>query len=104
LNERHIVIITRVICGDNYFIIMSRMLLINETFLLLRNQSLSIEYEQLSCISNVKIWIIIHFIIAFLIESLLSYCFYVAVHNDIILPFLLETYTKFHGKQPVRHI
>jgi hypothetical protein len=50
---------------------MNRILLINETFLLLRNQSVSTGYEQLSCISNVKIWIIIHFIIKLLIESLL---------------------------------
>jgi hypothetical protein len=60
LNEQHIVIINRVICGDNYFIMMSRILLINDTFSLLRNQSFEIEYEQLSCIYNVKIWIIIY--------------------------------------------
>lgn len=50
---------------------MSKVLLINETYLSLRNQSLSIEYEQFSCISNVKIWIIIHFIITLFIESFL---------------------------------
>lgn len=50
---------------------MSKILLINETFLLLQNQTLSIECERLLCISNVKIWIIIHFIITLLMESFL---------------------------------
>ena len=48
---------------------MSEMLLINETFFSLPNQSLSIEYEQLLCVSNAKIWLINHFIIAGLIEN-----------------------------------
>lgn len=47
------------------------MLLINETFIFLPNQSLLVEYNQFSCISNTKIWLLIHFIITRSIESLL---------------------------------
>lgn len=43
----------------------------NEIFLLLPNQSLSIEHEQLLCVSNTKIWLIIHFIITGSIETFL---------------------------------
>ena len=48
---------------------MSKILLINETFFLLPNQSLSTEYKQLSCILNMKIWLIIHFIITRSIDA-----------------------------------
>jgi hypothetical protein len=47
------------------------MLPIDETFLLLPNQSLSIEYKQISFVFNMKIWLIIHFITTCLIEILL---------------------------------
>ncbi len=48
------------------------MLSINETFLLLPNSSLSMEYKQLSCVSNIKIWLIIHFFITRLVENFLT--------------------------------
>jgi hypothetical protein len=50
---------------------MCGILSINETFLLLPNQSLSIEYKPLSCVSNMKIWLIIHFIITRFVENYL---------------------------------
>jgi hypothetical protein len=53
----------------------------NQTFLLVPNQSLSIEYKQLSCVSNMKIWLIIHFITTRFVES------YLYMH--IIFPFQL---------------
>jgi hypothetical protein len=50
---------------------MSGILSINQTFLLLPNQSLSIEYKQLSCVSYMKIWLILHFITTHFAESCL---------------------------------
>ncbi len=61
--------INRIICSDKYFIIMNGILSLNETFLLLPNQSLSMEYKQLSCVSNIKLQLIIHFIITRGLES-----------------------------------
>jgi hypothetical protein len=49
----------------------SEILSINETFILLSNQSLSIEYKPLSCVSNMKIWLIIHFAIIRILENFL---------------------------------
>jgi len=50
---------------------MSGILSINQTFLLLPNQSLSIEYKQLSCVSNMKMWLIIYFITTRFVENYL---------------------------------
>ena len=66
---------------NNYFIIMSVILLINETFRLLPNESLSIEYKQFSCINNVQILLMSHLMITCLIEYLL--------HVHVIFPFHL---------------
>jgi hypothetical protein len=46
----------------------------DETFLFSPNQSLSIEYKQLLCVYNVKIWLIIHLIITRLIDFMLLQC------------------------------
>lgn len=47
---------------------MRTILMINETFLLLPNQSLSMEYKQLSCLSDMKVWLIVHFMTSRFIE------------------------------------
>ena len=47
-NRQYRVYINGIIGNENYFINMNRILLINETFLLLPNQSLSIEYRNLA--------------------------------------------------------
>ncbi len=57
--------------GSNSFIIINKMLSINGTFLLLSNQSLSIENIEVSCAINRKIWFVNHFIVSCLIESVL---------------------------------
>jgi hypothetical protein len=63
--------INRIILSENCFIIMSRMLLINETFFSLPNPSCSMEYKQFWCIYNMKFWLIIHFIVTRLIDTAL---------------------------------
>lgn len=45
---------------------MNTIFLINETFLALPNQSLSMEYQQLSCICKMDLWLFIHFIISYI--------------------------------------
>jgi hypothetical protein len=88
--------INRIICTDNYFIIMSGILSINETFLLLPNQSLSIEYKLLSCISYMKLWLISHFIITRLVENFLPLIIFgVQIHNNVILLSLFMAYRVF---------
>jgi len=66
---------------------MNTILLINETFLLLPNQSLSIEYKQFSCVSNMKVWLIIHFIISRLVEYMLVLPFIMILSYIVILFF-----------------
>lgn len=45
------------------------MLSINETFDLISNQPLPIDYKQFSCVYNIKTWLLIHFIIKYIIET-----------------------------------
>jgi hypothetical protein len=67
------------------------MLLINETFFLLPNQSLSIEYQQFVCVCNMKIWLLIYFMITRLIDGALL------IH--IILQLYMMTIIFFHRYQ-----
>ncbi len=69
------------------FMIMNRMSSIGEMFLVLPNQSLSIEYEQLSCIFNMNIWLTIHFIITRLIESVLLRHVYIPFYLMLLIIF-----------------
>jgi hypothetical protein len=48
---------------------MKKMLSINETFFLLRNQSFDIEHKQFLCVFDMKIWLIIHFMVTRLIDT-----------------------------------
>jgi hypothetical protein len=68
---------------------MNKMLSINETFLFLPNQLLSLEYNELLCIPNMKIWLIVHFFITRLIESFLL--------MNIIFPLQLIMILFFRG-------
>lgn len=45
----------------------------NQTFLTFPNQSLSMEYKQLSCIFNMKHWVLIHWAISYLAESIFMF-------------------------------
>jgi hypothetical protein len=67
---------------------MSGILSIDETSILLPNQSLSIEYEPLSCNSNMKIWLIIHFIIT----RILEYFLYTQIFCSLQLMIMLFFY------------
>jgi len=51
---------------------MDKVLSINETFFLLRYQSFDTEHKQFLCVSDMKIWLIIHFIIIRFVELFLS--------------------------------
>lgn len=85
---------------------MDRILLINEILLSLPNQSLSIEYQQLSCIHNMKIWLIIHFIITRFIDTYLFMC--ILVLFDVIVMLISYRYWRriknFSGNQLVGDI
>jgi hypothetical protein len=62
------------------------MLSVNETLLLLPNQSFPIENKQLSCVSNIKIQLIVHFFLTRIVEALLLY-FLVSLYFIMILFF-----------------
>ncbi len=87
MNEWYIFYINRNIPSENCFIKMDRVLLINEIFLSLPNQLLSIEYQQSSCVLNITIWLIIHFIITRLIDTYLLLHILVLFHVIMILIF-----------------
>ena len=58
----------------------SRMLLMNEIYFLLLNQSSSIEYQTFICVSNMKIWLSIYFTVTRLIDfGLLVHIMYLYV-------------------------
>ena len=78
--------INGIVSSDNYPFILSGMLSIVEPIFSLPNQSSSIDYEQLSCISNMKIWLVVHFMTTWLVEHLLL-CFLIPPYFIMVLFF-----------------
>lgn len=70
------------------------MLLINETFLLLANKSFKIDHQHLSCINNLKIWLIIHFMTTIVMEFLILHI--IILIYSIIISFFYCYWRNIH--------